>query len=191
MTGGPAAGAVGSGRADAAGAAFDVVDPTEFASLVPALAVVLADAVDSGSSVNFLSPFSVADATRWWEAQAPAVAAADLRPVVARLDGVVAGCACLVPSRKANSPHRAEVVKVLVHRRARRRGIGAGLMAAIEDLARVDGRWLLILDTTTGSDADRLYRRLGWTPFGEVPNHALRADGTLSDTTYFFKDLRR
>ena len=63
-------------------------------------------------------------------------------------------------------------------------------MAAIEDLARADGRWLLILDTTTGSDADRLYRRLGWTPFGEVPNHALRADGTLSDTTYFFKDLR-
>jgi len=146
--------------------------------------------VDSGASVNFLAPFPVADAARWWEAQAAAVAAGDLRPVVARLGGEIVGCACLVPSRKANSPHRAEVVKVLVHRRARHRGIGAGLMAEIEDLARADGRWLLILDTTTGSDADRLYRRLGWTPFGEVPNHALRADGTLSDTTWFFKDLR-
>jgi len=190
MTSGPAAGAVGSGRADAGAVGFDVVDTAGFGSLIPALAEVLADAVDSGASVNFLAPLPVADAARWWEAQAAAVAAGDLRPVVARLDGEIVGCACLVPSRKANSPHHAEVVKVLVHRRARHRGIGAGLMAAIEDLARADGRWLLILDTTTGSDADRLYRRLGWTPFGAVPNHALRADGTLSDTTYFFKDLR-
>ena len=91
MTGGPAAGAVGSGRADAGAVAFDVLDPAEFASLVPALAEVLADAVDSGSSVNFLAPFPVADAARWWEAQAAGVAAGDLRPVVARLDGEVVG----------------------------------------------------------------------------------------------------
>jgi GNAT superfamily N-acetyltransferase len=96
----------------------------------------------------------------------------------------------LILSGNPNSPHRAEVSKVIVHRRARRRGIATGLMAAVEDLARAEGRWLLLLDTTTGSDADRLYRRLGWTPFGEVPNHALTADSVLSDTTYFFKDLR-
>jgi GNAT superfamily N-acetyltransferase len=190
VTTGPAAKAVGTGEAPAGSVAYEVVEPAAFPTLIPALAEVLADAVESGSSVNFLSPFSVADAGRWWESQTGDVATGVLRPVVARLDGEVVGCACLVPSRKANSPHRAEVVKVLVHRRARQRGIGAGLMSAVEALARSDGRWLLILDTTTGSDADRLYRRLGWTPFGEVPNHALRTNGDLSDTTYFFKDLR-
>jgi GNAT superfamily N-acetyltransferase len=169
---------------------YEVVAAEDFPSLVDALGAVLADAVDSGSSVNFLQPFMPADGAAWWAARHAEVASGDLRPIVARIDGEVVGCAVLVPSRKQNSPHRAEVVKVLVHRRARHRGIGAGLMGAIEDLARAEGRWLLILDTTTRSDADRLYRRLGWVPFGEVPNHALTAAGDLSDTTYFFKDLR-
>jgi GNAT superfamily N-acetyltransferase len=187
MTAGP-----GAGAADRVGGAvtYEVVGPEAFDAIVDELGELLADAVDSGASVNFLKPFSAAAGAAWWAARSPEAAAGDFRPVVARVDGRVAGAAVLVPSRKANSPHRAEVVKVLVHRRARRRGIGAGLMAAIEDLARTDGRWLLILDTTSGSDADRLYRRLGWTPFGEVPNHALTAEGALSNTTYFFKDLR-
>jgi GNAT superfamily N-acetyltransferase len=174
----------------AAPVAYEAIAADDYDAAVPGLGEVLADAVASGASVNFLLPFSVADATAWWAARAGAIARGDERPIVARVDGRIVGCAVLVPSRKANSPHRAEVVKVLVHRDARRRGIGAGLMAAIEELALADGRWLLILDTTTGSDADRLYRQLGWVPFGEVPNHALRADGTLSDTTYFFNDLR-
>jgi GNAT superfamily N-acetyltransferase len=79
---------------------------------------------------------------------------------------------------------------VLVHRSARRRGIGAALMAALEDRARADGRWLLILDTVTGSAADAMYRALGWTVLGIMPNHALQPDGTPAATTYFWKDLR-
>jgi GNAT superfamily N-acetyltransferase len=180
VTAGPSAGPV----------TYEVVTAGALASILPDLGDILADAVDSGSSVSFLRPFSAADATAWWAAQAAGIEDGSFRPIVARIDGQAVGCAVLVPSRKPNSPHRAEVVKVLVHRRARRRGVGSGLMAAIEALARADGRWLLLLDTTTGSDADRMYRRLGWVAFGEVPNHALTADGRLSDTTYFFKDLR-
>jgi GNAT superfamily N-acetyltransferase len=174
----------------AAPVAYEALAADAFSAAIPELGEVLADAVDSGSSVNFLKPFPVAEARSWWAGRAGEVASGAFRPIVARIDGAIVGCAVLVPSLKANSPHRAEVVKVLVHRHARRRGIGAGLMAAIESLARSDDRWLLILDTTTGSEADRLYRRLGWVPFGEVPNHAMTADGALSDTTYFFKDLR-
>jgi GNAT superfamily N-acetyltransferase len=175
----------------AAPVVYEALTADTFAGAVPELGEVLADAVDSGSSVNFLRPFSAAEAAAWWAGRAAEVARGDFRPVVARLEGSIVGCAVLIPSRKQNSRHRAEVVKVLVHRRARRRGIASGLMAAIEELALADGRWLLLLDTTTGSAADRMYRRLGWAPFGEVPNHALTAAGDLSDTTYFFKDLRR
>lgn len=166
------------------------LDPAAFDAAIPGLAEVLADAVDSGASVNFLKPFPVAAAAAYWRGRAADVASGAVRPIVARVDGEIAGCALLVPSLKPNSPHRAAVEKVLVHRRARRRGVGAALMGAIEAAARADGRWLLLLDTTTGSDADRLYRRLGWIPFGEVPNHALTAHAELSDTTYLFKDLR-
>ena len=174
----------------AAPVVYEALTAEVFAAATPELGEVLADAVDSGASVNFLRPFSPAEATAWWAARSGEVARGDFRPVVARVDGTIVGCAVLIPSRKQNSPHRAEVVKVLVHRRARRRGVAMALMAAIETLALADGRWLLLLDTTTASDADRMYRRLGWVPFGEVPNHALTAAGELSDTTYFFKDLR-
>ena len=169
---------------------YETLTADAFDAAIPELGEVLADAVDSGASVNFLKPFPVSEARAWWAARAGEVASGTFRPVVARIDGAIVGCAVLVPSQKPNSPHRAEVVKVLVRRETRRRGIGAGLMAEIESLAGSDGRWLLILDTTTGSAADGLYRRLGWVPFGEVPNHAMTADGALSDTTYFFKDLR-
>jgi GNAT superfamily N-acetyltransferase len=176
---------------DAAPAAtYEVVDPQEFPALIPALADLIVDAVDSGASVNFVRGFSRADGEAWWSARTSDVNSGRIRPIVARLDGQVVGVVLLVPSPNPNAPHRAEVNKVIVDRRARGRGIATGLMLALEDLARREGRWLLLLDTTTGSDADHLYRRLGWTAFGEVPNHALTSDGALSDTTYFFKDLR-
>ena len=175
----------------ASAVAFEVVDVDGFRAVIPDLGALIADAVESGASVNFLRGFSAADGAAWWTARIPDVASGAIRPIVARRqDGEVVGVVVLAPSRNPNSPHRAEVNKVIVHRRARGRGIASGLMRAIEELALAGGHWLLVLDTTTGSDAERLYRRLGWTRFGEVPNHALTADGALSDTTYFFKDLR-
>jgi ribosomal protein S18 acetylase RimI-like enzyme len=88
-----------------------------------------------------------------------------------------------------NQPHRADLAKMLVLRRARRRGIGQALMMAAEDLARSLGKTLLVLDTVTGGDAERLYKALGWTVVGTVPNYALFPDGRPCDTTIFYKQL--
>ncbi len=181
MTAGPEVGRV----------TFEILDAAAFSSVIDELGELLADAVDSGASVNFVQPFGAADARVWWAARVADVASGAFRPIVARDQGGLVGVVVLVLSRNPNSPHRAEVQKVLVHRRARGRGIGTGLMAAVEDLARAEGRWLLILDTQRGSDAERLYRRLGWQEFGVVPDHSLRADGAeLLPTTFFWKDIR-
>ena len=181
MTAGPTAGEV----------TFEAVAADDFPGIVPELAELLADAVDSGASVNFIRPFSVDDGVAWWSAKTADVAAGTIRPLVARQDGRVVGVVLLVLSRNPNSPHRAEVMKVLVHRRARGRGVGSRLMVALEALAAAEGRWLLILDTQSGSEAERMYRRLGWREFGVVPDHSLRADGAeYLPTTFFYKDLR-
>lgn len=171
---------------------YQTLDGPRFAAAVDELGELLADAVDSGASVNFVQPFTADDGRAWWAGRASDVAAGAIRPIVARNDdGRVVGVVLLVPSRNPNSPHRAEIQKVLVHRRARGRGIGSALMGAVEELARAEGRWLLILDTQTGTDAERLYRRLGWTEFGVVPDHSLSGDGrALLPTTFFWKDLR-
>ena len=102
----------------------------------------------------------------------------------------IVGCTLLIRSANANSPHRAELAKVLVLQSHRRRGIGAALMAAAEARARADGRWMLMLDTVTDSAADALYRSGGWNELGVMPNHALLPDGTPATTTFFWKDLR-
>ncbi len=119
-----------------------------------------------------------------------AVADGTITPFVAFDDDRVVGSVLLFRSRNPNSPHRAEIGKVIVHRSARRRGLGTALMAAAEAAARTEGRWLLILDTETGSAAESLYRSQGWQPFGTVPDYAMLTDGTLSSATFFWKDLR-
>jgi GNAT superfamily N-acetyltransferase len=169
---------------------YEVVDGNGYEAIVPALAEILSDAVDSGAAVNFLRPFPVADAEAWWRSRSADVARGAIRPIVARLDGEVIGVVLLIPSAKQNSPYRADVQKVLVHRRARGRGIGSGLMARLEEVARAAGLWLLILDTYTDSDADRMYRRLGWRDFGTVPDYALDTEGVPAPATFFYKDLR-
>ena len=88
-----------------------------------------------------------------------------------------------------NQPHRGDVAKMLVHRRGRRRGAAEALLAAAEQAGRDLGLTLLVLDTVTGGDAERLYARLGWTRVGSIPNYALMPDGTPCTTTYFYKDI--
>jgi GNAT superfamily N-acetyltransferase len=170
------------------------VEPLEAAryeALIPELAALIIDAVESGAAVNFLAGVTPAEAAAWWRARLPDVASGITTPFVATdEDGRVVGSTLLVRSRNTNSPYRAEIGKVIVLRSARRRGIARALMAAAEDRARADGRWLLVLDTVTGSDADRLYRKLGWTETGTVPEYGLLPDGTPAAATYFWKDLR-
>ncbi len=176
--------------ADPGRAVYEVLDADRFAAALDDLGEILADSVESGAGVNFVLPFSAADGAAWWRTRIPDVAAGTIRPVIAIVDARIEGVTLLVLSRNPNSPHRAEVSKVLVHRRARGHGLGRGLMAAIEDVALGERRWLLILDTVTDSIAERMYRRLGWIAVGIVPDHSLRPDGELAPTTIFYKDLR-
>jgi GNAT superfamily N-acetyltransferase len=178
--------------------AIEDLDPDDYAAAIPGLAALTVDAVEGGASVNFLAGVTREEAAAWWAARTDAVRDGTISVFVARSDRAgggsqapaIVGSTILIRSRNANSPHRAEIGKVLVHRTARRRGLGRALMAAAEARAVADGRWLLILDAEAGSAADTFYRALGWQVLGTMPNHAYRSDGVLAPTTYFWKDLR-
>ncbi len=155
----------------------------------PALGAVLKDCVDGGASVSFMAGLTLDEATAFW-ARAAAAQASDGRAVLAAEDdeglfGVVQVIAAGMP----NQPHRGDVAKMLVHRRGRRRGVAQALLAAAEDAGRDLGLTLLVLDTVTGGEAERLYARLGWERVGVIPNYALTPDGELCSTTYFYKPI--
>ena len=150
---------------------------------------VLVDCVDGGASVSFMQPLDRARAEVFWDGVAAAVRD-ETRVLLIADDGEgVVGTVQLLLDLPENQPHRADVAKMLVHRRARGQGIGEALMRAAEDAARSCGRWLLVLDTVTGSTADRLYSRLGWTRVGAIPDYALWPDGGYCETTVFYRRL--
>jgi GNAT superfamily N-acetyltransferase len=155
------------------------------------LSDVLVDCVAGGASVSFMAPFSQADGLKFFRKVAGAVASGDTVLIAAKLDGRVVGTVQLGLDTPPNQPHRADVKKMLVHRAARSRGIGARLMAAVEDEAKKRGRWLVVLDTVPGMSGYRLYQRAGWTESGVIPNYALMPDGSLCDTAVFWKRLDR
>jgi GNAT superfamily N-acetyltransferase len=159
-------------------------------SKIDQLADVLIDCVDGGASVSFMLPLTRERAVSFWRKVAAGVAAGDRALLVAEDERGVCGTVQLILDLPENQPHRADLVKMLVHRRARKRGLGAALMRAAEGLARDCGRTLLVLDAVTGGDAERLYERLGWVRVGVVPHFALMPDGRPCGTTYFFRDLR-
>ncbi|HEV2005351.1 MAG TPA: GNAT family N-acetyltransferase [Candidatus Limnocylindrales bacterium] len=172
--------------------AIDALDPAGYEAAIPGLAALIVDAVQGGASVNFMRDLTESEAAAWLVARVPDVADGTISAFVARDSeiGTIVGSTILIRSRNTNAPHRAEIGKVLVHRKMRRRGLGRALMEAAEARAKADGRWLLILDTEAGSAADTFYRSLGWQVLGTMPNHAYRSDGQLAPTTYFWKDLR-
>jgi GNAT superfamily N-acetyltransferase len=156
---------------------------------VDALADLLVDCVNGGASASFMAPLGKERALAFWRRVAAGVAAGERALLVAEDEIGIVGTVQLVLDLPENQPHRADLVKLLVHRRARRRGLGAALMQAAEDLARDCGRTLLVLDTVPGSDAERLYERLGWVRVGEIPDFALLPYGGLAPTTVFYKAL--
>lgn len=156
----------------------------------PALAEILIDCVEGGASVSFMAPLTRERAERFWTGIADDVARGGRRLLAAQdQQGALLGTVQVVLAQPENQPHRGDVAKMLVHRNARRRGIGGRLMHAAEATARADGKTLLVLDTATGSDAERLYQRLGWIRVGIVPGYALWPDGRPCATTYYFKAL--
>ncbi|MFG2358933.1 GNAT family N-acetyltransferase [Streptomyces sp. NPDC048521] len=161
---------------------------TEVRHHVEELADLLTDTVAGGASVGFLAPLGRAEAAAWWHERADAVAAGRLTVWVAVDDtGRVAGTVSLALPDKPNSRHRAELVKLMVHRCARGRGLGRRLLTTAEHAAVSAGITLLHLDTETGSPAEHLYRSAGWTRAGTIPDYALDPAGELRPTTLYFK----
>jgi GNAT superfamily N-acetyltransferase len=156
---------------------------------IEGLSAVLVDCVEDGASVSFMHPLTRERADAFWRTVADDVAAGRRALLVAEDPDGICGTVQLVLDLPENQPHRADLVKMLVHRRARRRGLGAALMRAAEAMARECGRTLLVLDAVTGGDGERLYTRLGWTRVGVIPRFALMPDGAPCATTYFYRDL--
>jgi GNAT superfamily N-acetyltransferase len=152
------------------------------------LATLLIDCVEGGASVSFMHPLSETDARAFWQRVADGVHRGERALLVAEDGaGTIVGTVQLMLDLPPNQPHRADVAKMLVHRRARRQGLGERLMRAAETTARACGRTLLVLDTVTGSEAERLYTRLGWQRVGSIPDYALFPDGRPCATTVFFR----
>jgi len=151
------------------------------------LAQLLLDAIDSNAGVSFLSGLTEDEAEAWWRSILNTSARAIV--LVARDSEGVVGTVQLQPSWAPNQPHRADVAKLIVHRRARRRGIARALMCALEQAAAASGFTLLLLDTRRGDSAERLYVSMGWVRVGEVPGFALNPDGTFCDTVFYYKRL--
>lgn len=158
------------------------------AAAIEGLAELLMDAVDGGASVSFMAPMSQAKAIAFWQDLASAVALGERLLLVAEDEqGRLLGTVQLVLAQADNQPHRADLAKLLVHRSVRRQGLGAKLMRAAETAAAQAGKTLLVLDTVTGGDGERLYASLGWQRVGAIPDYALMPDGALCSTTVFYK----
>lgn len=170
-------------------ASIRVVGADQAPGLVEALAELLVDCVNGGASVSFLAPLEMPRAVRFWMDVADGVARGDRLLLVAESQGRIMGTVQIVIGQPENQPHRADVSKLLVHRDFRRQGVGRKLMAEVDRVAASAGRTLLVLDTESGSDAERLYVRSGWTRAGVIPDYALKAYGGLTSTTYFYKRL--
>jgi len=154
------------------------------------LSEVLIDCVESGAGVSFMLPMTRAKAEDFWRSTAASVARGERVVLVAEDPaGTIVGTVQVIWAQPENQPHRGEIAKMLVHRRARRQGVGAALLAAAERSALAAGKTLLVLDTASG-DAERVYVRQGWQLCGQIPNYALWPDGRPSATTIFFKLLR-
>ncbi|MCH8621845.1 GNAT family N-acetyltransferase [Undibacterium sp. TS12] len=168
----------------------EVLDAAQAQASIDALADVLMDCVAGGASVSFMWPLPRGRALQFWQGVADGVARNERILLVARdeSDDIV-GTVQLITALPDNQPHRADVAKMLVHRKARRRGVAQALMTALDEQARLAGKTVLVLDTVTGGDAERLYARAGWQHAGVVPKYALMPDGEFCATTFFYKHL--
>jgi GNAT superfamily N-acetyltransferase len=165
------------------------LDSRELSARVDELADLLVDTVDGGASIGFLAPLDRAAAVAWWKERAGGVAAGQLAVWVAYDGERTAGTVSLAFPDKPNSRHRAELVKLMVHRDARGQGLGRRLLITAEDAAAAAGITLLHLDTETDSAAEHLYGTAGWTRAGVIPDYAASPAGVLRPTTLYYKHL--
>ncbi|WP_371668008.1 GNAT family N-acetyltransferase [Streptomyces sp. NBC_00289] len=166
------------------------LDGDQLAQCIDELATLLIDAVDGGASVGFLAPLDHAAAATWWRGRAEPVATGRLAVWAARDGARVLGTVSLAFPDKPNSRHRAELVKLMVHRDARGHGLGRTLLETAESAAAATGVTLLHLDTETDSPAESLYRSAGWTRAGVIPDYAAEPGGLLRPTTLYYKHVK-
>jgi GNAT superfamily N-acetyltransferase len=167
-----------------------VIPADEARARLAELASLLVDSVDGGGANGFLRPLAPNAATAYWEARVDdLVAGRSILLGALGEDDELVGIVVVDLAGQPNGQHRAEVTKLIVRSDARRQGLGSRLLAEAEQTALARGRWLLVLDTVPGSDADRLYRRHGWNEVGLVPDFALLPDGEPAPTTIFYKRL--
>jgi GNAT superfamily N-acetyltransferase len=159
------------------------------ASQIDALVDVLIDCVEGGASVSFMSPLTRERALKFWRRVADGVANGDRALLIAEDAEGICGTVQLIFDLPENQPHRADLAKMLVHRRARRQGLGERLLQAAEDTARECGKTLLVLDAVTDGDAARMYARHGWQRVGDIPEYALFPEGGFCSTTVFYRKL--
>ena len=177
-------------QADVAGTGVDVRPVGPEPDLARALAEVLIDCVEGGASVSFMLPLEQQRAEDFWTATLESAQRGERIVFVAeeRDSHAVVGTVQVILTAPENQPHRGEIAKMLVHRRARRRGVADALMRAAESAALAAGKSLLVLDTSSG-DAERVYLRLGWQRVGVIPSYAMWPNGGFVDTTVFYKHL--
>jgi GNAT superfamily N-acetyltransferase len=166
---------------------LDAVDGRQY---IGALADVLVDCVDGGASVSFMAGFSKNEAESFFEKALDGVARGERILLAAFDDSLLVGTVQVITATPPNQPHRADIAKLLVRRSARGQGVATRLMESAEAASREAGKTLLVLDTVTGGQAEKLYLRMGWTKAGIIPNYALVPDGRPCDTTVFWKDLK-
>ena len=166
------------------------IGANEAVACVDALADVLIDCVEGGASVGYMLPLSREKALGFWRGVAEGVARNERVLLIAEnRAGEILGTVQLIVAQPDNQPHRADVGKMLVCRKARRQGIAQRLMAAVEDVARDEGKSVLVLDTVTGGAAEGLYEKAGWQRVGVVPKYALMPDGEFCATTIYYRHL--
>lgn len=156
---------------------------------IDALTAILVDCVEGGASVGFMHPLTLERAKGFWRWTAQRVNNGERAMILAEDEQGICGSVQLIMTLPENQPHRADIAKLLVHRRARRKGCGAALMKAAEGVARENGKSLLVLDAVTGGEAAKLYEKLGWIRAGDIPRFALMPDGKPCSTTYYYRDL--
>ena len=161
----------------------------DLVTYTPGLAALLVDAVEDGASVGFLAPLAIDGAAEWWAGQAGSIRGnRTILWATADASGVT-GTVQLHLAPLPNSRNRASIAKLLVHRRARNNGVARRLLSAAEQFATESGITLLTLDTETGSPAETLYKKTGWTESGTIPAYAADPSGTLRSTTILYKEL--
>ncbi|MCC7267502.1 MAG: GNAT family N-acetyltransferase [Caulobacteraceae bacterium] len=162
--------------------------PDEVETAAPALADLLLDCVAGGASIGFMDGMTAAEAAGFWRAVAGAAASDGRVVLVAEDETGLLGTVQMIPAAMPNQPHRFDIAKMQVDRRARRQGIGEALMRAAEAAALAQGRTVGVLDTADATAA-RLYERCGWTRVGEIPAYALLPNGELCGTTFSYLRL--